>query len=494
MTDKRRKSFGDDIINDIAPGFHTINPDTRLNTQSSNNIPQNNKTNNIKIFNKLKTSFTNIGNNIREVVKKPTIFGTGCIIIHICLGNFAIFSLAPMAKSFGLVWIIIFCIIIGIINYIYIMKSFIASAKCAEKNYSDITEKFLGKKARRLLNIIIIIYSFLCMMYLISLTFPMIGRVTQILFYHNKYRSYINFENQKWGKSLIKYPFFLCIGFIVIIICVFKFIKLQHIGIFRIFAMSFCILILIIQCFSYYYHYKKNIYKIDDESTHPNWNNLGKAFTSKIDFFKGISILFASFTCEPVMFPIFDGFKIQEKALKKVQMGVLFGIISTTILTIISIVCSFLINPYIPEEFIFFRKNKNNNKDILMVIINIILFLCIIFTIPRYYVLLKIHLKFLLFKSQEKLKDITNYLIIFIFCFGSSFAAIFFNKLMSYLIYIGGFCSIFISYLFPAFIYAKSSGKNIKYWGNLLTIIFAGILCIIGIIGGIATLVDDIKN
>ena len=65
---------------------------------------------------------------------------------------------------------------------------------------------------------------------------------------------------------------------------------------------------------------------------------------------------------------------------------------------------------------------------------------------------------------------------------------------MCYLIYIGGFCSIFISYLLHAFIYAKSSGNNINYCVNLLTIIFAGILCIIGIIGGIATLVDDIKN
>ncbi len=40
----------------------------------------------------------------------------------------------------------------------------------------------------------------------------------------------------------------------------------------------------------------------------------------------------------------------------------------------------------------------------------------------------------------------------------------------------------------------KSTGKDIKYWNNLSQIIFAIILCVIGIIGGISTFVDDIRN
>ena len=192
---------------DSAPGFHPIIPDQRLTTQTSNNIniiqP---KPNNIKLYTKLRTNITTISNNIRNAIKKPTIFSTGCIILHVCFGNFAIFSMAPLVQNFGLIWIIIFCIIVGFINYWTIMKSFNASVKCNKNNYSEITENFLGKKLRQLLNIIMIIYSFLCMMFLISLTFPIIGRVIQIILYNNKYKSYINFENQKWGKSFIKYP------------------------------------------------------------------------------------------------------------------------------------------------------------------------------------------------------------------------------------------------------------------------------------------------
>ena len=106
---------------------------------------------------------TNI-NMVRTILYKPTIFGTMLTITHVCLGNFALFSFAQKTKSFGLIWMVFFCILVAIINYWAIMRSFAASIKCTDCNYSDITEQFLGKKASKILNILIIGYSFLCMM------------------------------------------------------------------------------------------------------------------------------------------------------------------------------------------------------------------------------------------------------------------------------------------------------------------------------------------
>ena len=142
-----------------------------------------------------------------------------------------------------------------------------------------------------------------------------------------------------------------------------------------------------------------------------------------MEFFKGLCILFASYTCMPIMFPIFEGFKIQENPLKKTQMSVILGILLTTALSIISIICSYLINHYSPEELIIFRKNKNNSKDILMIIINFILIICILLTIPRYYLMLKINFKTLFFKNNKKLSDKLNNIFTFIFCFGSALAS-----------------------------------------------------------------------
>ena len=46
-----------------------------------------------------------------------------------------------------------------------------------------------------------------------------------------------------------------------------------------------------VQCKSYYKHYKDTVYKEDDHSTHPNWINLGDAFTKDLIFFKGMANL-----------------------------------------------------------------------------------------------------------------------------------------------------------------------------------------------------------
>ena len=473
----------------IAPGFHPISPDVRLTTQ-----PNSTNVNDVKIFQKPEITLTNVENTVKTNILKPTILSTGFIITQLCLGNFTIFSFAQKTKSFGLVWMIVFCILVGIINYWAIMRSFAASIKCKDTNYTKITELFLGKNARKTLNVLILLYAFIYMMYLIALTFPMAGRIIKIILYNKQYQSYELFYEEKWGKGFIKYPFFITIGFCVFVINYFKFIRLKIIGIIRIIFVSFCLFILIIQTPSYYNYYKNTIYNINDKSTYPNWTNLKNAFNSKMEFFKGLCILFASYTCIPVMFPIFEGFKIQEHAFKKTQISVMLGILLTTCLLIISIVCSYLINPYSPEELIIFRKSKNSGKDILILIINFLMLICSVFTVSRYYLLLKVHFKFLFFINKENLSKRISNIFTFIFSFGSALASIYFDHFLSYLCYLGGFFSVFISYLFPILIYAKSTGKKMKYLPNLIQIILAGFLCAIGIIGGFSTLVNDIKN
>lgn len=164
--------------NVIAPVFRTIDPDTRLTTRPTppiNSIDPQLSTRNINV------TILPHSSMIRTILEKPTIFGACFKITHVCLGNFAIFSFAQKTKNFGLFWMIFFCIIIGIMNYFSIMLSFFSSIKCKDSNYSQITEQFLGIRARKILNILTIGYSFLCMMYLIGLTFPLIGRIIKIL-------------------------------------------------------------------------------------------------------------------------------------------------------------------------------------------------------------------------------------------------------------------------------------------------------------------------
>ena len=109
----------------------------------------------------------------------------------------------------------------------------------------------------------------------------------------------------------------------------------------------------------------------------------------------------------------------------------------------------------------------------------------LIATIPGYYFPLRLSI-INLFKDG-KLSNLFNVLFTFISFICCAMISAIYDKILNYLNYIG-FISVFISFLFPALIYIYSSGNKITYWKNLFHI------CIIGIIAGIATIVDDIKG
>ena len=72
-----------------------------------------------------------------------------------------------------------------------------------------------------------------------------------------------------------------------------------------------------------------------------------------------------------------------------------------------------------------------------------------------------------------------------------SFISAIYDKILNYLSYIGGFISVFLCYLFPALLVIESSGKPLSYYKNILHLILAILLCIICVIAGIRTIIDD---
>ena len=87
-----------------------------------------------------------------------------------------------------------------------------------------------------------------------------------------------------------------------------------------------------------------------------------------------------------------------------------------------------------------------------------------------------------------------NTILTFSSVFGCAVVAIIYDKILSYLSYIGGFISVFICYLIPVLLYIKSHGKPITYWKNLIQFIFAILLCVIGVTAGILTIIDDVSG
>ena len=475
--------------------FQPMKPDMRSSTSDlgSKEVIQSD----VKIYRTLEgTSDLIHSPTTRGERKKSTIISAGLLMTNACLGT-TIFTFALKAKTFGLVWFLLAVVLVGIINYWTIMAGAKASSKYNEDDYSELTEKILGKKARFILNCILVLYSYACMMCFLALLFPLFGRFIQNLAYNKRYETYDDFLDDKWGKLYIKVPFYIGASLAISLMCLIDDInKLSFSSYIGVGAMIYTLLVITVQCHSYYQYYKKHFYLKNVESTHPNWTNLGDAFKKDLDFFKGMANLFCAYACHPNIFPVYAGFKEdkgdRKEGLRKMSLGTIFATVLTTVLHILSIVCSFLTDPITPEDLIIYRKSKDGGKDIFMAIAKLAVFVSLIFTLPSYYFTLRLCVS----NSFMHGKITTKFNTIFTFCsvFGCAVIAIIYDKILNYLSYIGGFISVFICYLFPVLLYIKSHGKPMTYWKNLIQLIFALILCVIGVTAGILTIIDDVTG
>ena len=182
---------------------------------------------------------------------------------------------------------------------------------------------------------------------------------------------------------------------------------------------------------------------------------------------------------------------MQKDGVKKMRIGTILAIILTTLLHFISIICGFLTAPITPEDLIIYRKNKGNGKDIAMVIARLLVTISLIFSVPGYYFPLR--LSIINSFTGGKLTDKFNILFTFISIFCCAIISAIYDKILNYLNNIG-FISVFISFLFPILMNIYSWGKPFTYWKNLFDFILALIMCAIGLIACVATIIDDVKG
>ena len=257
-------------------------------------------------------------NNLKERASSDTTIFRGTLMItNLCFGV-TIFTFAIRATYFGLVWLIVTGAIVGIITYWSIMCGIIASSKSKEDDYSELTEKILGRKTRHFLNVIIIIYSYAVMMMFMALTYSLFGRFIHAAGFTKKYPEYDGFDEEIWTKAYIKFPVYIGLTLGLCFMCLIKDMdKLNFSAYIGVFAVIYSLIVVLIQCHDYYKYSKNKYYIKDDKSTHINWINLGKAFSKKLEFFKGVAALFTANACHTGVFPVFVGFKYQKDGLKK---------------------------------------------------------------------------------------------------------------------------------------------------------------------------------
>ena len=425
----------------------------------------------------------------KKISSNTTILKASLMLTNMCLGT-SIFTFAKWTKSYGLVWILVFFFIIAVINYWSLMNCSIASSRIKPDDYSEVTDNILGKKAKFILNIFLIVYSYACLITFFVLIYALLGRFVQAVGYQNKYDSYDDFYDDKWGKAYFIYPISFGIAIILSFISLIKDInKLSFSSYIGVLAVVYSLIVVLVQCHKYYNHYKDNVYKKEDKSTHVNWVDLSKAFTKDLDFFKGFACIVGAYCCHTGVFPVFTGFKYQEKGIKKMRWSVFISMLITTILHFISMISSYLTDPITPEDVIIYRIKIGSGKDVAMTISKLFITLSLIFTLPPYFFGLRLSIANSFTKG--KISRIFNYIFTFVSLLACAFISAVYDKILNYLSYIGGFVSVFVCYLFPALLVIKSSGKLFSDCKNLLNLLLAILLCCIGVIAGIRTIIDD---
>ena len=431
-----------------------------------------------------------LDNGKEKASSNTTIFRGALMITNICFGV-TLFTFASRAIHFGLIWLIIFCIIVGFITYWAMIRAVYVSSKNTSDDYSEITEKILGKKWRYFLNFSIITCHYGIMMMYMVMIYSLLGRFIHAVGYTSDYPDFDNFSEEIWSRAYIKFPVYIGFTIGLSFMCLIKDInKLNFSAYIGVFSVVYSLIVVLIECSGYYQNSKEKYYKEDDESTHINWINLGKAFTSKLEFFKGIASLICATGCLPGTFPIYVGFKYQKDGYKKMKWTCILGMLMTISIYVLSMVISFITNPFQPDDVIIYRKSKGGN-DIAMTIAKLCVTLSLVFTYPAVYFVVRLIVANSFTKGHISKKF--NILYTFISCFICSIIASVYDKILNYLNYIGGFLMVYNGYLIPVLLYIKINGKPFTYWKNILELIGGIIICLIGTIAGILTIIDDIS-
>ena len=214
------------------PKINTVGVDVNIyNTKTEERIPNeiiNTEQNMQKTEDNKDTKSDDKKSDEKHISSNTTILKASLMLTNMCLGT-SIFTFAKWTQSFGLVWILVFCIIIAIVNYWSLMNCSIASSRVKEDDYSEITERILGNKTKFVLNIFLIVYSYACLITFFVLIYALFGRFVQSVGYQNDYDSYDDFYEDKWGKAHIKYPFTFGVAMVLSFISLIKDIdKLNH--------------------------------------------------------------------------------------------------------------------------------------------------------------------------------------------------------------------------------------------------------------------------
>lgn len=197
-----------------------------------------------------------------------------------------------------------------------------------------------------------------------------------------EYPNMKTFNEKFFNRFEIRLIFMYSVCILIIPMCLLKDIaKMRLASIFSLVSLFYAILVIVIQCPTYYSYYKENIYKEDDPTTHINWWDFSAPFDPKtLYFFTGAATVFFSYTCHSGAFPVYKSLKRNVSVrINKVFMR---SVILNTFVYLVVGICGFLTQPYTKDDLVIFREKIPDSNDTAMTIARLLMAANLILSTP----------------------------------------------------------------------------------------------------------------
>lgn len=366
----------------------------------------------------------------------------------------------------------ILIIIIGIISHWTLIIITKVSHKYKKKSYGGIIKEVLFKKLIPFYIFLKIINNF--------------GNIIleEIILYKLICDIIIKFNEDFLINKIYKYEYLILFGIaLFILLPIFQINNNEIIQ--KLFIIEIVILIIVILTIITNY-ILLFIYNFDVDSLLSKINinslKLDNFLFEKNELFNSITVLFYSFGYHHNFFINLE--KLQSPTPKRINKIIRRIIRIDIIIYLILCFIGFFVLSFndLKIDLIIFRNYEKDHivNDWLMTISRIIFFICLLFKLLNDYQNLRnIILKNIFGYNIKKIKISINLIISFIILLITTLITINFQLISELICLIGAFCSVFISFIIPLFMFIKENEYNKCHWKNMFTFILIFVLFII---------------
>ena len=418
---------------------------------------------------------------------------TSCVF-NLCILSLGTGSLALPQKIgyMSLFFSPVIIILSGLVNYWSLNVLSNASKKYKINSYEGIVSKLFGKMISIFLGIIMCInQTGMIILYQVIL-YKLLGGVINEAF-NLGYQGVEDFAlNSFWHQ--FKFRFFICYIITAVILtplCLLKNIsKMRYASMFGIFSLFFLIFIVVIECPFYirYNFFGKN------KNIKLNYIDVLSGFKGDMKILQAISTLFYAFSCHVGVFPVLNSLKnpSNQRIKKLFKKSIALDIVCYLIIGI----SGYLTQPENTPDLIIERKKIFNN-DFLMIIGQVCFIFTLIAKICANYNALRICIINLIRVNKTNNNQISNkfnFLLTTSCLIVTTFIAVIFQSISSYISLIGGFCSVIIAVLIPGLIYIKGFYELKINKKTIFAGIVVSVLTLMGFTNGILTIKKIVKE